>query len=159
MPRPFDEACAWYVGAPKFGKTHLALAHLRELVRESSWPALVVDSAGVEQFTGWHHAADALDAVRIVFGQRLHCAFHPRTPREVEAIAAACWAGRRVHLLIDESGNWIDANSSRRSKLVMLMRSARHRFMSLQYHPESSPGPHDSLHLFARFADQLGGGR
>ena len=39
------------------------------------------------------------------------------------------------------------------------MRSPKHRFMSLQYHPESSPGPHDSLHLFTRFIEQLPGGR
>ena len=25
--------------------------------------------------------------------------------------------------------------------------------VSVQYHPEASPGPHDSVHLFDRFAD------
>ena len=30
---------------------------------------------------------------------------------------------------------------------------ARHAFVSVQYHPESSPGPHDSKNLFDRFAD------
>jgi len=26
---------------------------------------------------------------------------------------------------------------------------------SVQYHPESSPGPHDSRYLFARFIDMM----
>ncbi len=26
---------------------------------------------------------------------------------------------------------------------------------SVQYHPESTPGPHDSLHLFARFGAEM----
>lgn len=30
--------------------------------------------------------------------------------------------------------------------------------MTLQYHPEAAPGPHDSRHLFARFLDTLPGG-
>ncbi|MBI5526645.1 MAG: glutamine-hydrolyzing carbamoyl-phosphate synthase small subunit [Deltaproteobacteria bacterium] len=35
------------------------------------------------------------------------------------------------------------------------MRSGPRRFMSLQYHPESAPGPHDSRHLFLRFVEGL----
>ncbi|MDH4226266.1 MAG: glutamine-hydrolyzing carbamoyl-phosphate synthase small subunit [Deltaproteobacteria bacterium] len=31
------------------------------------------------------------------------------------------------------------------------------RFFSVQYHPESSPGPHDSMYLFKRFADMMEG--
>ena len=30
-----------------------------------------------------------------------------------------------------------------------------HYAFSVQYHPESTPGPHDSLHLFARFGDEM----
>ena len=29
------------------------------------------------------------------------------------------------------------------------------RGSTVQYHPEAGPGPHDSLHLFDRFMDQL----
>jgi carbamoyl-phosphate synthase small subunit len=28
---------------------------------------------------------------------------------------------------------------------------------SVQYHPEASPGPHDSIYLFKRFTDMMGG--
>jgi carbamoyl-phosphate synthase small subunit len=31
------------------------------------------------------------------------------------------------------------------------------RAFSVQYHPESSPGPHDSLYLFDQFVDQVKG--
>ena len=33
------------------------------------------------------------------------------------------------------------------------------RCFSVQHHPEAGPGPHDSLHLFERFADLMDGGR
>ena len=34
--------------------------------------------------------------------------------------------------------------------------AAASRFaFSVQYHPESSPGPHDSLYLFERFRDEI----
>ncbi len=33
------------------------------------------------------------------------------------------------------------------------------RFFSVQYHPEASPGPHESGYLFARFADLMDGKR
>jgi carbamoyl-phosphate synthase small subunit len=33
------------------------------------------------------------------------------------------------------------------------------RFFSVQYHPEASPGPHDSGYLFSRFADLVDGGK
>jgi carbamoyl-phosphate synthase small subunit len=39
------------------------------------------------------------------------------------------------------------------------MRSSRHRFMSLQYHPEASPGPHDSHYLFQRYIDTMLGSK
>jgi len=29
------------------------------------------------------------------------------------------------------------------------------RAFSVQYHPESSPGPHDARHLFARFTQAM----
>ena len=35
------------------------------------------------------------------------------------------------------------------------MRVRGHRAFSVQYHPEAGPGPHDSRHLFARFADLM----
>ena len=30
------------------------------------------------------------------------------------------------------------------------------RFFSVQYHPEASPGPHDSMYLFKRFMEMMG---
>jgi len=36
------------------------------------------------------------------------------------------------------------------------MRHARHGITSVQYHPEASPGPLDSAHLFRRFAERIG---
>jgi len=38
------------------------------------------------------------------------------------------------------------------------MQSAKLRFMSLQYHPEAAPGPHDARNLFSSFIDNLLGG-
>ncbi|MFM9084383.1 MAG: glutamine-hydrolyzing carbamoyl-phosphate synthase small subunit [Actinomycetota bacterium] len=35
------------------------------------------------------------------------------------------------------------------------MRVRGHRAFSVQYHPEAGPGPHDSRHLFARFAEEM----
>ena len=36
--------------------------------------------------------------------------------------------------------------------------SEKHRAFSVQYHPEASPGPHDSRYLFRRFYDLVMGG-
>jgi carbamoyl-phosphate synthase small subunit len=36
------------------------------------------------------------------------------------------------------------------------LRDREGRFDSVQYHPESSPGPHDSLELFDRFLEAMG---
>jgi len=33
------------------------------------------------------------------------------------------------------------------------------RCFSVQHHPEAGPGPHDSRHLFERFAQMMDGGR
>jgi len=35
------------------------------------------------------------------------------------------------------------------------MRVRGHRAFSVQYHPEAGPGPHDSRHLFVRFAEEM----
>ena len=35
------------------------------------------------------------------------------------------------------------------------LRSERDRIMSVQYHPESAPGPRDSLHLFSQFTELM----
>jgi carbamoyl-phosphate synthase small subunit len=35
------------------------------------------------------------------------------------------------------------------------MRHKKHAIFSVQYHPEASPGPHDSLYLFDRFKDLM----
>ena len=34
---------------------------------------------------------------------------------------------------------------------------AEHNAFSVQYHPESSPGPHDSRYLFEKFIDMMKG--
>ena len=35
--------------------------------------------------------------------------------------------------------------------------SEEDKMFSVQYHPESAPGPQDSMHLFERFTDLMGG--
>jgi len=35
------------------------------------------------------------------------------------------------------------------------IRSTKHRAFSVQYHPEASPGPHDSHYLFDRFMEMM----
>ena len=40
-------------------------------------------------------------------------------------------------------------------KTVEGMRHKKHPIFSVQYHPEASPGPHDSLYLFDRFKDLM----
>ncbi len=39
------------------------------------------------------------------------------------------------------------------------IRCARKRAFSVQYHPEASPGPHDSAYLFAAFIALMEQGR
>ncbi|MBM2837448.1 MAG: carA [Deltaproteobacteria bacterium] len=42
-------------------------------------------------------------------------------------------------------------------KTVEGISSDRYNFFSVQYHPEASPGPHDSRYLFKRFYELMGG--
>jgi len=35
------------------------------------------------------------------------------------------------------------------------MRHTRYPVFSVQYHPEASPGPHDSRYLFERFVEMM----
>ena len=42
-------------------------------------------------------------------------------------------------------------------KTVEGISSDRYNFFSVQYHPEASPGPHDSRYLFKRFYESMGG--
>ena len=38
------------------------------------------------------------------------------------------------------------------------IRCGKDRIMSVQYHPESAPGPQDSTHLFGQFTELMGKG-
>ncbi|MEK7850943.1 MAG: carbamoyl phosphate synthase small subunit, partial [Deltaproteobacteria bacterium] len=42
-------------------------------------------------------------------------------------------------------------------KTVEGISSDKYDFFSVQYHPEASPGPHDSRYLFKRFFELMGG--
>ena len=35
------------------------------------------------------------------------------------------------------------------------MRHKKYPLLSIQYHPEASPGPHDAAYLFSRFARMI----
>jgi carbamoyl-phosphate synthase small subunit len=56
---------------------------------------------------------------------------------------------------IEKSGAEI-THLNMNDRTVEGMRSLKHRFISIQYHPEAAPGPHDAAYLFPRFAEMLG---
>jgi carbamoyl-phosphate synthase small subunit len=75
-------------------------------------------------------------------------------------------ASGRVHITSQNHGYAVDAASLPGTGLVVTHTSLndgsveglRHQSLpifSVQYHPEASPGPHDSLSLFDRFVDSL----
>ncbi len=72
----------------------------------------------------------------------------------------------RVEITTQNHGFAVDADSVRGTAAHVTHRNLnddtveglqypQHRAMSLQYHPEASPGPHDSRYLFDVFLDMI----
>lgn len=72
----------------------------------------------------------------------------------------------RVEITAQNHGFAVDMNSFKNDELILThinlndntcegMMHKELPVFSVQYHPEASPGPHDSLYLFARFKDMM----
>ena len=75
---------------------------------------------------------------------------------------------QKVEITAQNHGFAVDPDSLKASEVVLThknlnddtLEGLRHRTMplfSVQYHPEASPGPHDSAYLFTRFTEMMGG--
>lgn len=74
---------------------------------------------------------------------------------------------RKVEITSQNHGFSVDAESLKglsevthinlNDNTVEGIASSKYNFFSVQYHPEASPGPHDSRHLFNRFFELMGG--
>ena len=63
--------------------------------------------------------------------------------------------GFAVDASLFESGDVELTHKSLNDDTVEGLRHREKPVMSVQYHPEAAPGPHDSLYLFRRFHDEL----
>ena len=74
----------------------------------------------------------------------------------------------KVEITAHNHGFAVDPDSLKDSEVILTHRNLndntleglRHRSLplfSVQYHPEASPGPHDSAYLFTRFTEMMGG--
>jgi hypothetical protein len=117
---------SWYVGIPGSGKTTLAKQHLARLVVETGWPALVLDSTGVDQLKDVRHARSIREVIEWVWGAGEHAAYLPNDAQEVDRLVAACLDPGRVNLLVDEAHTWLSARRGLAGPLLRLMRAHRH---------------------------------
>lgn len=116
----------WYVGCNKSGKTSLAKDHLKLLIRRNGWPALILDSQGVDQLADVRHARTMREALEWVWGAGQHAAYVPKNQEEVDALARACLDPGEVNLFVDEAHLWLRARKGADGPLVALIRGHRH---------------------------------
>ena len=126
-----DFGVYWYVGAPTAGKTTLALHHLREDIKETRWPALIIDSQGVAQFNDVPHADSVVQAITWVWKEGRHAAYTPTGVEEVNQLAGAIRRGKRVHVLVDEARYWMSAHSIT-PEISRLMRVWQHSQITIR---------------------------
>lgn len=128
----WEPYCAWYVGCPKAGKTHLALEHVRADAAQTGRPVLLVDSTEADNFDGVARATSAEDALIALYTHELaQVAWTPGEPEEVDALARALRAGGRLHVLIDEAAFWLSSARGRGGPLLRLLRAHRHAEVSV----------------------------
>jgi hypothetical protein len=123
----------WYVGPPGCGKTYRALQDARELIRETGYPLLVIDSQGVEQLEVVPRATSVSGAIDAVWRRGEHAAYVPENAAQVEALCRACLEVGHVILLVDESAYWLTSRhgGGSNSALLRLMRAHRHAAVHL----------------------------
>lgn len=111
---------------PGSGKTYLSLEHLRDAIRSTGWPAILVDSIGDEHLDGMPHARSVREALEWTFGAGQNSAFRPDSVEEVDALVRACMEPGRVNLWVDEAPFWLSSRKGTGGPLVKLMRTHRH---------------------------------
>lgn len=120
---------AWFIGTSGAGKSSLAAGLAVELAGRTCDPLLVVDSEDSldEAFPNLPVAESVSDAIRLVWGEGRHCRWILEEPAELERVARAARELRRAVLYIDESSYYLHSGTSRKSELLKLIRTHRHR--------------------------------
>lgn len=121
-----ESGLRWYVGSPGCGKTTRALADAIELVAETGYPLVALDSAAVDQLAVLPAASSVEELIAAVWERGFHRRLVPRDQSDVERLLAACYAAGRVVLLVDESAFWLTSRRGTQSWLLRMMRSHRH---------------------------------
>ena len=118
---------AIFVGAPRTGKTHAAIAWTLEWARLEPKPILCIDSTRASNFAAWPRAASLPQLGAMLWRARTsRVAWLPADRAEVDACIRGVRELGNVHVLVDESAFWLDSARGRGGELERLLRSARH---------------------------------